>query len=302
MTYACTDMAIRPTLEHRLRSSGPLIAPVVEVVAALGNLIISWCLGAAKFTRFAGAVVVGLFHPRVWGRRDRIMPQLSFVGTTSVPVLALTGAFIGMTLAFEGYQQFASIGQEGRLGGVISLSVVKQLGPVLAAVMLAGRVGCSLTAELGSMRVTEQLDAMRAMASDPVRVLAVPRVVACVVMIPPLTIVSNLCGVLGGMMVMLYFYGADREQIFRYTELLVNWPEVTQGLIKSLFFGAAIGVISCYKGFNCRPGAEGVGRATTESFVASFLAIILIGLVMAKVLNDLTILLVYGPDVTSVFE
>lgn len=261
---------------------------------------VSMVVGAAHFSRFCGAILAGLPHVRTWARRDRLMPQLYFVGTTSIPVLALTGAFIGMTLAFEGYPQFRAIGQEGRLGGVINISVVKQLGPVLAGVMLAGRVGCALAAALGSMRVTEQLDAMRAMASDPVRVLVVPRVVACVVMIPALTVVSNLCGVLGGLLVTIYFYGADREQYFYYSQMLVNWYEITQGLVKSLFFGAAMGVIACYKGFTCRAGAEGVGRATTEAFVASFLAIILLGLVMAKVGNDVG-QLIYGGN-TSVFR
>lgn len=273
---------------------------VQESLRIVGAWLLSLVTGAAEFSRFCGAVLMGLPHVRTWARRDRLMPQLFFVGTTSIPVLALTGAFIGMTLAFEGYPQFRAIGQEGRLGGVINISVVKQLGPVLAGVMLAGRVGCSLAAALGSMRVTEQLDAMRAMASDPIRVLVVPRVVACVVMIPALTVVSNLCGVLGGLLVTIYFYGADREQYFYYSQMLVNWYEITQGLVKSLFFGAAMGLIACYKGFNCRPGAEGVGRATTEAFVASFLAIILLGLVMAKVGNDVG-QIIYGGN-TSVFR
>lgn len=285
---------------------------LIEVIASLGAAVreafwisARWCfftvVGAAHFSRFVGSILTGLPHVRTWGRRDRLMPQLFFIGTTSIPVLGLTGAFIGMTLAFEGYPQFRTIGQEGRLGGVINISVVKQIGPVLAGVMLAGRVGCSLAAELGSMRVTEQLDAMRAMAADPVRVLVIPRVVACVVMIPILTVVSNLCGVLGGLLITVYFYGADREQYFRYSEAFVNWYEISQGLIKSLFFGAAIGVIACYKGFTCRPGAEGVGRATTQAFVSSFLAIILMGLVLAKVLNDLGVI-IYGGEITSVFR
>ncbi|MGH7244299.1 MAG: MlaE family ABC transporter permease [Phycisphaerales bacterium] len=273
---------------------------VIESIRFAGTWMFTMVVGAAHFSRFCGAVISGLPHVRTWARRDRLMPQLYFVGTTSIPVLALTGAFIGMTLAFEGYPQFRAIGQEGRLGGVINISVVKQLGPVLAGVMLAGRVGCSLAAALGSMRVTEQLDAMRAMASDPIRVLVVPRVVACVVMIPFLTVVSNLCGVLGGLLITIYFYGADRDQYFYYSELLVNWYEITQGLVKSVFFGAAMGVIACYKGFNCRPGAEGVGRATTEAFVASFLAIILLGLVMAKVGNDVGQIIYSGN--TSVFR
>lgn len=277
-------------------------------VAALGagtwsfvNMLMGFIAYFGQFARFAGATVSGIRAVRTWSRHDRFKRQLFFVGTASVPVLAITGAFIGMILAIEGYLQFASIGQEGRLGGVINVSLVKQIGPVLAAVMLAGRVGCALTAELGSMRVTEQLDAMRAMASDPVRVLVCPRVIACVVMIPPLTILSNLFGIIGGWLITTQYYDADPNQYWRYTELFVDWFDVLNGLVKSIFFGAAIGLISCFKGFNCRPGAEGVGRATTESFVTSFLAIIVLNLVLAKVLNDVK-LWIDGGNVSSVFS
>lgn len=278
----------------------PLVTQLYGIVQGFGQWLVDQTIGFGVFTRFVVSVVVGLRPVRTWGRHDRLLRQLFFVGTTSLPVVALTGGFIGMILAFEGYLQFASIGQEARLGGVINLSIVKQIGPVLAAVMLAGRVGCSLAAELGTMRVTEQLDAMRAMASDPVRVLVVPRVVACVSMIPFLTVVSNLCGVFGGWLIITRFYGADPHAYMRYSQLLVTGFDIGSGLTKSLFFGLAIGVVSCYKGFNCKAGAEGVGRATTEAFVSSFLAIICLSLVLAKVLNDVDFLVHGGVD--SVFR
>ncbi len=265
----------------------------------LGNAILHSVAGFGRFCYFFRDTFYGLAHPKAWLRRDRLGRQLYEVGTLSIPVLAITGAFVGMTLAFEGYRQFQAIGQEGRLGGVINLSIVKQLGPVLAAVMLAGRVGCALTAELGSMRVTEQLDAMRAMAADPIRVLVVPRFLACVLMIPILTVVSNGCGVVGGWLIVTKLYGADPVAYQRYSEQFVFGIDIASGLVKSVFFGAAIGLVSCYKGFNCRPGAEGVGAATTESFVTSFLAIILQGLVLAKVLNDISYWMLGG--VNSVF-
>ncbi len=280
-----------------LRPISSLGAWLVDVVVSLAHAL-TWF---GRFTRFSGAFVLGLRAIRTWNKRDRLWQQVFFVGAASVPVLALTGAFIGMILAIEGYLQFASIGQEGRLGGVINVSLVKQIGPVLAAVMLAGRVGCALTAELGSMRVTEQLDAMRAMAADPVRVLVVPRVLACILMIPPLTLISNVCGIGGGWYITTKFYTADPNQYWHYTEMFVGWFDILNGLVKAVFFGAAIGLISCFKGFNCRPGAEGVGRATTESFVTSFLAIIMINLVLAKVLNDVK-LMTQGGQVDSVFR
>lgn len=264
---------------------------MVQQVERLGRRVTRSIVNFGRFSRFAAGTVSAIATgASAWAKWGRLAPQLFFIGAMSVPVIALTGAFIGAILAIEGYLQFAMIGQEDRLGGVINISLVKQIGPVLAAVMLAGRVGCSLAAEIGSMRVTEQLDAMRAMAADPMRVLVAPRVVACVVMIPALTVASNLCGIVGGWLVTTRFYDANPEQYWRFTAAFVSWFDVTNGLIKSLMFGAAIGVIACYKGFNCRPGAEGVGRATTDTFVVSFIAIIIINLVAAKFLNDMDLI------------
>jgi phospholipid/cholesterol/gamma-HCH transport system permease protein len=263
-----------------------LLTPLL-LIAALGHDLLRRIVAFGRFMRFCGQIARALPHVRTWTRGDRLARQLYFVGTTSIPVLGITGAFIGMILAFEGYRQFASIGQEGRLGGIINLSLIKQLGPVLSAVMLAGRVGCALTAELGTMRVTEQLDAMRAMGSDPVRVLVVPRILACVLMIPVLTVVSNLCGMVGGFLITTRFYNADPTLYWRFTDQFIDWFSVCIGLIKAICYGLAIGVIACWKGFSCKPGAEGVGEATTDSFVTSFIAIILISLVLVKVLNDI---------------
>lgn len=256
-------------------------------LAGLGRWIVQSIAGFGRFSRFFAAVMLGLGDSRAWLRRDRLAKQLFLVGTASVPVIALTGGFIGMLLAFEGYRQFQTIGQETRLGGVINLGLVKQLGPVLAAVMLAGRVGCSLTAEIGTMRVTEQLDAMRAMGSDPIRVLVVPRFLACVLVIPALTVLSNICGVIGGFLITTRFYDADQQLYWKYSESFIGWFDITSGLVKSLFFGAGIGLVACWKGFSCEPGAEGVGQATTRSFVTSFITIIIMSLVLAKVLNDI---------------
>jgi phospholipid/cholesterol/gamma-HCH transport system permease protein len=260
---------------------------LMDAAAGLGAYLIGLAVAAAHFTYFAGSAFRGLGSVRSWGRWDRLGRQLFFVGTASLPVLMVTGLFIGMVLSIEGYPQFSAVGQEAKLGGIISVSLVKQIGPVLAATILAGRVGCALTAELGSMRVTEQLDAMQAMAADPVRVLACPRLVACVVMIPVLVTVSNLCGVGGAWFVVTKLYGADNAEYWRFAEMFVSWWEIGNGLIKSLFFGCAIGLIACYKGFTCQPGAVGVGRATTESFVISFLTIVVMNLVLAKMFNDL---------------
>jgi phospholipid/cholesterol/gamma-HCH transport system permease protein len=241
-----------------------------------------------QFMDFAAATLRWLFtRPDRWCRWRLVGPQLFSIGAASIPVVALTGAFIGMILALEGYAQFRAFGQEGRLGGVINISVVKQIGPVLAAVMVAGRVGCALAAEIGTMRVTEQLDAMRAMGADPIPYLVVPRFVTCVIMTPILTIYSDMLGVWGGWLVTVQFYGVSTYEYWDFTRYFVDWWEPTSGIIKSVFFGASIGLIACYKGFHCKPGAAGVGRASTEAFVSCFLAIIILNLVLAKFLNDI---------------
>ena len=222
-----------------------------------------------------------------WRNLRLLLPQMYEVGVRSVPVVCVTGAFIGMVMAIETHAQFKAIGQEVRLGSVINLSVVKQIGPVLAAVMLAGRVGGALTAELGTMNVTEQLDALRVMGADPVRYLVVPRFVACVLLTPMLTVYSDFLGVLGGWVIAVPFLGVPNDPYWFFSAQGVDTWQVMEGLIKSVFFGGAIGLISCYKGFTCGSGASGVGRACTESFVSSFLTIIVMNFFFAHILRSM---------------
>ena len=221
-----------------------------------------------------------------WKNIRQLFPLMYEVGVRSVPVISVTGAFIGMVMAVETYTQFKSIGQEERIGSIISLSVVKQIGPVLAAVMLAGRIGGALTAELGTMNVTEQLDALRVMGSDPIRYLVVPRFIVCMILLPILTIFSDLTGVLGGWIISTKFLNVADQPYWAYAAQGVDNWQIMEGVVKSFFFGGAIGLISCYKGFTCGSGASGVGRACTESFVTSFIAIIVLNFFFAELSRD----------------
>src|SRR3954471_18353522 len=243
-----------------------------NILAAFGDF---WIFVARTFT-WLGASVFRIKTIRL------LLPQMYEVGVRSVPVVGITGAFIGMVLAIESHQQFKSIGQESRIGSLINLSVVKQIGPVLAAVMLAGRVGGALTAELGTMNVTEQLDAMRVMGSDPVRYLVVPRFLACVLLTPILTIYSDLLGVLGGWFIAVKALNVPGAPYWTYSAQSVDNYQIFEGLFKSVFFGASIGLISCYKGFTSGAGAAGVGKACTEAFVSAFLAIIVLNFFFAQ--------------------
>ena len=218
-----------------------------------------------------------------------ICTQIYIIGVRSVPVVMITGAFVGMTLAVQAYGQLAGMGLEEHLGVLINIAVVKELGPVLAAVMLAGRIGGALTAELGTMNVTEQIDAIRSMGTDPVRYLVAPRILACLLLTPVLIIFADLMGILGGYFVSVIQLGINSRAYWNFSASGVELWDVSVGIIKGLFFGVAIAAISCYKGFTCKEGAQGVGQACTEAFVASFISILVLDfalVVVSKAIYD----------------
>ena len=265
-------------------------------VDKLGKTVLELIEGYGDFTRFCFSTAAWMFTDGLKPRRWRLVwPQMYEVGTKSIPIVMLTGAFIGMVLAMELYEQFRNFGQEQRLGGIIGLTVVRHLGPVLAAVMLAGRVGGAFAAELGTMNVTEQIDALRVMGAAPISYLVVPRLTACIVMIPIMTVFSDIVGSCGGWMITVS-YGVTSHDYWQYSALFVESWDIFSGLVKSLFFGISIGLICCYKGFNCKPGAQGVGQATTEAFVTSFIAIIILNFFLAKFTKDLYVML-FGYEV-----
>ena len=218
-------------------------------------------------------------------RRSILMPAFYQIGVLSLPVVALTGLFIGMVLAVQTYTQFRLIHMETRLGSVINISLVRELGPVLAATMLAGRVGSAMAAELGTMRVTEQIDALASMGANPIRYLVVPRFLGCLLLIPPLTIMADFMGVVGGWFYSTIILEVDSHHYWVNSREYVNMFDLFTGVFKSIFFGAAIAVISCHRGFHCDPGAEGVGRAATGAFVYSFVVILVIDLFLGIFLD-----------------
>lgn len=238
---------------------------------------------AGRFWSFSGAVLswsaVSIPRYRAW---RRVMPQFMEVGNRTLPVILVTGVFVGLVLAVQAFDQLRSAGLQDYMGVLLNLTLVKELGPVLAGVMLAGRVGGALTAELGTMNVTEQLDAYRVMGTDPIRHLVVPRFLACLLLTPLLTFFCDLTGSLAGWFVAVVVKGIPSGPYWFHTADAIETWDVMVGLIKSLMFGGAIGTIACYKGFHCRPGAEGVGRACTESFVSSFIVILAVDFFIAS--------------------
>ena len=241
---------------------------------------------------FAGQLAAFSFSTIYWlfarpAKKETMVAACYRIGVQSLPVVMLTGTFIGMVLAVQTHPQFKAVGLESRLGAAINLSLVKELGPVLAATMLAGRVGSAIAAELGTMRVTEQIDALASMGPNPIHYLVVPRFIACLIMIPGLTIMADAMGVLGGAFFSIKLLGVDWGYYWEYSRNAVALYDVFAGMFKSIFFGGAIALISCYQGFNCDAGAEGVGKASTKSFVVSFVMILILDLILGIFLDKI---------------
>ena len=247
-----------------------------NLLADWGRTVYESVVAIGDFTIFCSRTFVWMLTRLPRG--DTLFPSLYQVGVLSLPVVALTGTFIGMVLAVQSYFQFYQLGLETRLGAVINMTLVRELGPVLAATMLAGRVGSAMAAELGTMRVTEQIDALSSMGANPIHYLVVPRFLACLFMIPLLTIMADFMGVAGGYFYSLKILEIDTHHYWSNSKEFVGLFDLFAGLIKSLFFGAVIAMVSCYQGFNSAAGAEGVGRAATASFVYSFVLILALDL------------------------
>ncbi len=261
-----------------------ILQAVAAGIADLGGSVLNCVIAIGDITQFFIRTLAWLFTRLPRG--ETLLPNFYQIGVLSLPVVALTGMFIGMVLAVQSHSQFRMMHLETRLGAVINMSLVRELGPVLAATMLAGRVGSAMAAELGTMRVTEQIDALSSMGANPIHYLVVPRFLACLVLIPMLTIMADFMGVMGGATFCIYGLGIDSNHYWQNSRDFISTFDLFSGVFKSLFFGAAIALVSCYRGFNCDPGAEGVGRAATSAFVLSFVAILVLDFSLGIILDN----------------
>jgi phospholipid/cholesterol/gamma-HCH transport system permease protein len=257
---------------------------IADLVAGVGELCIRWTTAVGGLTLFSLSTLGWLVARRP--RRETLLPSFYQIGVRSWPVVALTGTFIGMVLAVQSFVQFRAMHLETRLGAVINMTLVRELGPVLAATMLAGRVGSAMAAELGTMRVTEQIDALASMGTNPIAYLVVPRFLACLVLIPSLTIFADFFGLWGAYFYSIYILDIDPHHYLKNSAEYVGGFDIFSGIFKSLFFGAAIALVSCHRGFHCDPGAEGVGRAATTAFVYSFVLILVLDLFLGIALEN----------------
>lgn len=221
--------------------------------------------------------------------RGTLTPNFYQIGVRSVPVVGITGLFIGMVLGVQSYGEYVRTlpGMKGWMGVAINSSVIRELGPVLAATMLAGRVGCAIAAELGTMRVTEQIDALWCVGANPIHYLVVPRFLACVFLIPLLTVLADFMGVMGGALIAIQYFGIEPYQYWSLSRRVIGAWDLWTGIAKSMVFGGTIALISAHRGFNSSAGAEGVGKAATEAFVLSFVAILILDFFLAVFFNTL---------------
>ncbi|MBT8452152.1 MAG: ABC transporter permease [Deltaproteobacteria bacterium] len=228
-----------------------------------------------------GALSKLLWESAFWGIRPPYRGRLfveamEFIGIGSIFLVSLTAVFVGGVLALQLVDGFRDFGAENQTGAVIGLALAREVGPVFAALMVTSRAGSAMTTELGSMRVTNQIDALVTMAVNPVQYLVVPRLVAGFVMVPVLTMLFNIVGVMGAFFVAVGLLGLDPGVFMDRLKWLVDWDDVSQGLIKAMVFGVAVTLIACRQGFYAKGGAAGVGRATNRAVVQSAIAILVL--------------------------
>jgi len=242
-----------------------LLGQLGELLLLLGNIV------RTTFTR----------RPR-W---SATIEQAYKIGWQSQAVVIVTGAFTGMVFTVQTGLHFHRVKMDTAVGAVVSLAMTRELAPVLTALMVAGRVGAAIAAELGSMKVTEQIDALRTMGTSPIGYLAVPRCVALLVALPLLTAESMLLGIVAGYIVAVWMLGIDGTHFLEHMYQFTAAKDVACGLVKAAFFGAFIGLIACFKGFSAGAGAEGVGRAATQAVVVSSLTVLIANFFIAVLFN-----------------
>ncbi len=220
-------------------------------------------------------------------RASDLISQLLFVGVGSQLVVAITGAFTGMVLCAQTFFQFHKVQMDTATLAVVSVSMCSELGPVLTGLIVAGRVGAAMAAELGTMRVTEQIDALRTLATHPVDYLVIPRLLASLIALPLLTAESIAIGIGAGYLIGVHLLGIDGPYAWANMNRYTDANHVIQGLIKATVFGGTLALVSCYKGLNCGQGAEGVGRATTEAVVVTSISILVSNFFLTLILGRL---------------
>lgn len=250
-----------------------------ELITALGNFVITQIRGIGKLTLFSLQVLQRI--PASLSRFYLVVQQVHFIGNYSLVIISVSGLFVGFVLGLQGYYTLVRYGSEQALGVLVALSLMRELGPVVTALLFAGRAGTSLTAEIGLMRAGEQLAAMEMMGVDPVRRIIVPRFLGTVISMPILALIFSAIGVIGAWIVGVELIGCDNGAFWSQMQDGVDvYNDVLNGVFKSFVFGIAVGLIALFQGFNSRPTPDGVSRATTRTVVVSSLLVLGLDFIM----------------------
>jgi len=257
---------------------------VTTLLANIGRVFLD-------FLASTGRVALFLFQALSQGMRPpyyfhQILRQVWEIGYLSLPVVGLTALFTGMVLALQSYTGFSRFNAENVIANVVVLSMTRELGPVLAGLMVSGRIGAAMAAEIGTMRVTEQIDALTTLSTNPQKYLIAPRLLAGITMLPLLVLVADSIGVFGGYIVSVYRLGFNPALYLKQTFDFMEVQDVTSGLIKAAFFGFIIALMGCYHGFNSKGGAQGVGKATTYAVVSSSILILITNYLLTSLLFE----------------
>lgn len=239
-----------------------------------------------EFFELTGQAIRNVFRKPLY--TDDILLQMDTIGVGSIPIVLLTGFFSGAVMALQMGRALGQYGQTGKTGQVVSIILVRELGPVLTSVMVAGRNSSGIASELGSMKVTEQIDAMRALGTDPTKKLVTPRMVATAIMLPALTAIADFVGMVGGWVIAKLVYGLPSLQYWSLTWRALEWSDVVQGLLKPFIYSFAISLVGCYYGLRASGGTQGVGRATTQAVVVASVIIFVLNLFIGKIFVSTT--------------
>jgi phospholipid/cholesterol/gamma-HCH transport system permease protein len=255
---------------------------LADLIAAIGRVVLNGVAYLGELAIFAGTglshIVRPPLYPRLVGR------AFMEIGFYSLPVVALTALFTGMVLALQSYTGFARFNAESQIASIVVLSVTRELGPVLAGLMVSGRAGAAMAAELGTMRVTDQIDALTTLSTRPMKYLVAPRLLAGIVAMPLLVIVADILGVLGGFIVATLKLGFSPGTYLTGTFAILHADDVISGLIKAAVFGFIIALMGCFNGYRSRGGAQGVGAATTAAVVSASVLILALDYVLTQIL------------------
>lgn len=253
-----------------------------NICQGIGHSVLGFLESLGRLALFVGVAVGRVFTPPFYPRLT--IKQFIDIGYYSLPVVGMTALFTGMVLALQSYTGFTRFNAESAIAGVVVLSVTRELAPVLAGLMVAGRVGASIAAEIGTMKVTEQIDALTTLSVNPFNYLISPRIIAGTLMLPALVLVGDIIGVFGGYLVSIYTLGFSPGSYLTQTWDILERMDVISGLIKAAVFGFIVTMMGCYHGFNSGRGAQGVGTATTYAVVSSSIMILIFNYILTQVL------------------